>query len=169
VAEDSGQAGERGAGPLVVGLGNGLRGDDAAGLDAARVIRSRAPWLETIELEREPSALLELWPGRAQAIVIDAVAGVEPGRVFRFDGADPLPAEFGAGPSTHLLGLSEVIELGRELDRLPERLDVIGIEGSRFALGAPMTPAVRGAVHTVAAAVLAELGAGDRAAQGSTQ
>ena len=37
--------------------------------------------------------------------------------------------------STHLLGVAEAVELGRELDRLPQRLTVYGIEGERFDVG----------------------------------
>lgn len=149
----------RGRGTLVVGLGNRLRGDDAAGLVAAGMIAERLPSLEVVELEREPSGLLDLWPGVGEAVVIDAVVGIEPGRVHRFDGSVPLPAAFGGGHSTHLLGLPEVIELGRELGRLPGRLLVIGIEGSQFSLGAAMTPAVREAAEAVAVEV-AERGVG---------
>lgn len=151
----------RRAGLLVVGLGNRLRGDDAAGLEAARSLGRRMPSLDVVELEREPTELLDLWPRSAEAVVIDAVAGEEPGRVWHFDGSQPLPAAFGAGHSTHLLGLPEVIELGRELGRLPGRLEVIGIEGSRFSLGAAMTAAVRDAAEAVALDV-AERAIGER-------
>lgn len=137
----------------MVGLGNRLRGDDAAGPEAVRMIRERSASLEVVELEREPSGLLDFWPDRPEVVVIDAVAGAEPGRIWRFDGSRPLPAAFSAGGSTHHFGLPEVIELGRELGRLPDRLQVIGIEGSRFAHGAAMTPAVRGAAEAVAAEV----------------
>jgi hydrogenase maturation protease len=124
------------------------------------MIGERLPFLEAVELEREPSALLDLWPGWEEAVVIDAVAGEEPGRIWRFDGARPLPARFGARQSTHLLGLPEVIELGRELGRLPDRLQVIGIEGSRFTLGAAIAPAVRDAAEAVAVEV-GERGVGE--------
>lgn len=144
-------------GTLVVGLGNRLCGDDAAGLDVARLVAARAPAVDSIELEREPSDLLGLWPRYEAAIVVDAVVGGEPGRVHRFEGGEGLTASFRAGSSTHSLGLAEVIELARELDRLPGRVTVVGIEGSRFALGATMSAAVGAAVETVAAAVLAEL------------
>ncbi len=140
----------------MIGLGNRLRGDDGAGLEAARLIGAAAGGVDVVELEREPSDLLGIWPGYRSALVIDAVAGDEPGRIWRFDGWGELPVSFRAGHSTHSIGLAEVIELARELGRMPERLTVVGIEGSRFALGATMAPAVRCAAATVAAAFLAE-------------
>jgi hydrogenase maturation protease len=50
--------------------------------------------------------------------------------------------------------VAEAIELARELDRLPARLRVYAIEGSDFAAGARLTPAVERAV----AALAGELG-----------
>jgi hydrogenase maturation protease len=141
--------------PLVVGLGNEMRGDDAAGLEVAD--RLAAAGHEAVRCEREPIELIELWAGRRQAIVVDAVAGAEPGRIWRFDGNEELPAALGAGPSTHLLGLAEAIALAISLGRTPPRLRVIGIEGDSFALGTGPSPAVRGAVEEVVASLSGEL------------
>jgi hydrogenase maturation protease len=144
---------------LVIGLGNELRGDDAAGLLVARAIRDRpGAEIETAEHEGEPVALLDLWEGAELVVVADAVgggAGAAAGTVHRFDAGDgPLPALFG-GPSTHALGLAETIELARVLGRLPARLIVFGIEGERFGAGEPPSPAVLEAVEPVAEAAVA--------------
>jgi hydrogenase maturation protease len=145
---------------MLVGLGNRLRGDDGAGPEVARLVRRRAPAVRAIEHEREPTDLLELWPGSPLAIVVDAVAGSRPGRVHRVDACrTPLPAGFGERGSTHLLGLAEVVELGRSLGRLPGRLVVFGIEAQEFSLGAGLSPRVEAAVEAVATAALAELAA----------
>lgn len=144
---------------LFVGIGNPLRGDDAAGLLVARSLRKRGvDGIEVRELEGEPVDLIEAWEGADLVIVADAVSsGGEPGEVRRIDaGSGPLPAAL-AGPSTHALGLSEAIELARSLERLPERLVVYGIEGSRFEAGAERSAAVLAAVERVAEAALAEL------------
>ena len=154
-----------GAETLVIGLGNRLRGDDAAGPEVARLLRERAPEIRAVEHEREPSDLIELWADASLAIVIDAVHGEEPGRIHRVEvGREELRERRSAGASTHALALGEVIELARVLDRLPSRLVVFGIEGTRFDTGADLSPAVRrGAVETVEL-VLAELGEEERAA-----
>jgi hydrogenase maturation protease len=144
---------------LFLGIGNPLRGDDAAGLLAARSLRERgAGGIEVRELEGEPVDLIEAWEGADLVIVADAVAsGGEAGQVRRIDaGAGPLPATL-AGPSTHALGLSEAIELGRALERLPDRLVVYGIEGAQFEPGAERSAAVLAAAEWVADAALAEL------------
>jgi hydrogenase maturation protease len=144
---------------LFIGIGNPLRGDDAAGLLAARSVRQRLDdAVEVLEMEGGPVDLIEAWRGAEQVLVADAVAsGGRPGEVHRVDAvAGPLPAGL-AGPSTHALGLAEAIELGRVLDRLPPRLVVYGIEAARFDAGALCGPVVLAAVRRVAAAAEREL------------
>jgi hydrogenase maturation protease len=107
---------------LLIGLGNELRGDDAAGLLVARAARrQRAAGIGVVEREGEPIDLIGDWERARAVVVADAVdSGGEPGRVYRVDAATgPLPAAF-AGPSTHALGLADAIELARALDRLPD-------------------------------------------------
>jgi hydrogenase maturation protease len=135
---------------VVIGIGNAARGDDAAGLIAARRLGG-------LEHEGDPVGLLDAWAGAGVAVVIDAVrSGAEPGTVHRFDGGrTPLPARLRSSSSTHAIGLAEAIELGRALERLPARLIVYGIEGRCFEAGAPLTPAVAAAVDAVSAAVRA--------------
>ena len=144
---------------LLIGLGNELRGDDAAGLLVARAARGREPvGVDVVERPGEPIDLLDAWEGAEVALVADAVvSGAEPGTVHRVDAAaGPLPAAF-AGTSTHALGLADAIELGRTLERLPPRLVVFGIEGSDFAAGDRAGDAVLAAVQRVARLALAEL------------
>jgi hydrogenase maturation protease len=147
---------------LFVGVGNQLRGDDAAGLLAARSLRAIGPQgVEVRELEGEPAALIEVWEGAGLVLVADAVSsGGEPGEVHRIDaGAGPLPAAF-AGASTHSLGLAEAVELARALERLPPRLVVYGIEAASFEAGAEPAAAVRAAAERVAATAIEELRGG---------
>jgi hydrogenase maturation protease len=148
---------------LFIGIGNPLRGDDAAGLLAARALRARgADDIEVRELEGEPLDLIEAWEGAEAVVVADAVSSRgEPGTLHRVDAvAEPLPAVL-AGPSTHALGLAEAVELGRALGRLPRRLVVFGIEAASFEAGAEPGAAVREAAERAAAAAAGELrGAG---------
>jgi hydrogenase maturation protease len=143
---------------LVAGLGNRLRGDDGAGLEAARLVGERAADILVVEHEREPTDLIELWEGTRVAIVIDALEGDEPGRIRRFEaGRDELPTRLSTSASTHALELAEVVELARSLDRLPDRLVVLGIEGERFETGTGLSPRVERAVGEAAELALAEL------------
>ena len=136
---------------LLIGLGNRMRGDDAAGPEVARLAAEINPRIEALVHEREPSDLLDLWEGKEEVIVVDAIEGPRPGRLHTFDPASgPLPSVFATTASTHVFGLPELVELGRELGRLPAELTVIGIEADDFTLGAPIGAAVRAAVEELA-------------------
>lgn len=133
---------------LVVGVGNTDRGDDAAGILVARALectRSK----ELVDCV----ALLELWDGESEVVVVDAMrSGKAPGTVFRFDvTASELPVR--TSSSTHSFGLAETIELGRALGRLPARLIVLGIEAEELGPGNRLSAAVEQAIAEVAAAI----------------
>ena len=145
---------------VVVGVGNSVRGDDAAGFAVAQRVRSRVPdRVSVLECEQEPTRLLDAWEGADVAVVVDAVlSGGEPGSIHRFDAsADPVPARMFRS-STHAFGIGDAVELGRALGRLPDRVVVFGIEGAEFALGSGLSDPVARAVDDVAGLVIDELG-----------
>jgi hydrogenase maturation protease len=145
---------------LVLGIGNPDRGDDAAGLAVARLLRPLLPpSVEVAQAPGEAADLLARLERCAAAVLVDACAGgAAAGTVRRFDVAlAPLPAE-AFGLSTHGFGLAEAIELARVLGRLPRRCIVYAVAGGSFALGAPLSPPVRAALPGLARRVAAELG-----------
>lgn len=144
----------------LIGVGNRFRRDDAAGLEvAARLRATHPPGCRILEEEGEPATLIESWALVKEALVVDAVSsGAEPGTLHRFDvSREPLPAEL-FRPSTHALGVADAVELARELERLPPRLAVYGIEGESFETGEGLTPAVEATVDALVAELHAELG-----------
>jgi hydrogenase maturation protease len=144
---------------VVIGIGNRYRNDDAAGLEAVRLIRDTAPaGVEVTELEGEPTSLLDAWGDAETVYVVDAVAsGGDPGTVYRFEaGSEPPPAQF-RHRGTHALSVADVLELAHALDRLPRRLIAYGIEGEGFGAGLGLSPEVERAVHDAAGRLLAEL------------
>jgi hydrogenase maturation protease len=146
-------------GVVVIGVGNPVCGDDGAGIEVARRVRARGdPRLRVLELDGEPSRLIDAWAGAKRAVVVDAAAsGSPPGTIRRIDAvAVPLPAGLRTA-STHALGVADAVELARALDRLPSRLVVYGIEGERFGAGDPLSPPVDRAVDELAARILAEV------------
>lgn len=133
---------------LILGYGNDNRSDDAAGLVAARRLRSMG--VDAIEHEGDAMELMDAWSGQSEAIVIDAaVAGAEPGCITVWEAhRTPLPPDrFPC--STHGLGLAEAVELARMLGRLPARLTIYGIEAARFNRGGPLSREVDEAVQRV--------------------
>jgi hydrogenase maturation protease len=144
--------------PLVIGVGNELRGDDGAGIAVARRLRARAD-LDVRELQGEPTGLLDTWEGHDTVVLVDTMrSGVQPGAIRRIDASrTPLPPALGGSTSTHAVGLGEALELARALGRLPRRVVVYAIEGRRFEAGAPMSDAVRSGVDELAEHLLEEV------------
>ena len=144
---------------LVIGLGNELRADDAAGLQVARLLQRRnLPGVQVREFTGDGAEMMEAWAGFPLVIVIDATRPVKrAGTVYRFAGHhQPLPAAW-FNLSTHSFGLAEAVELSRSLQRMPDELIVYGIEGGNFGLGHPVSSAVAASIQSVFEAALAEI------------
>jgi len=144
---------------VVIGVGNPYRRDDAAGLVVAQRLRQEAPSHVTVmELEGEPTALLEVWKDARAVVLIDAVfSGAEAGTIHRLDAqAGAIPQEL-FRYSTHAVSVAEAIELARALGQLPPKLVVYGIEGKDFRAGVGLSPEVEGRLAELTERVLQEL------------
>jgi hydrogenase maturation protease len=149
---------------MVVAIGNRFRGDDAVGPLVLDALRSRLPAdVRVSETDGDASRLVLAWDGAVHCVAIDAVvSGTETGSIHEVDFL-ARSRDVQSASSSHLLGLGEAVELGRALERLPERLSLVGIEGAVFEQGAPMSPSVQSAIEPAAAMVLAMLGVTDDA------
>ncbi|HZS29906.1 MAG TPA: hydrogenase maturation protease [Gaiellaceae bacterium] len=144
---------------VVIGVGNALRGDDAAGVEVVERLNGRVPpGVVVAACDEEPSRLIEAWADADAVVLVDTVAsGERAGTLHRFDaGETPIPART-LRSSTHAIGLAETIELARALGKLPARLVVYGIEGAAFESGASLTPAVEDAVGKLVDTILGDL------------
>ncbi len=141
---------------LVIGIGNALRGDDAAGLEVVRRV-SDEPRIACAAHDGEAIELLERWRDARAVVLVDTVrSGAPAGTVHRLDAStEPLPARLRRA-SSHTIGIGEAIELARTLGRLPERVIVYGVEGARFAAGAQLSPEVARVIDAVAESVARE-------------
>ncbi len=112
----------------IIGIGSPF-GDDAAGLEIARVLAAAAPPnCEVIAVDRPGTALVDLLEDADAAILIDAVqSGAPPGTIheFAFAELDCSAAHF---VSSHDLGVAAAIRLAQKLGRAPSVGRVIGIE-----------------------------------------
>lgn len=144
---------------VVIGVGNRLRGDDAAGPAVADRVRAHAPRSVDVRIcEQEPSRLLDALAGAEVAFIVDAVStGAAPGTLHRFDASSEAVPSRELRSSTHALGVGESLELARALGRLPGRTVVFGIEGSDFLAGGDLSGAVAEGVERAAASVLEEV------------
>jgi hydrogenase maturation protease len=142
----------------IIGLGQSLRGDDAAGLAAVRLWQER--YCENnkqsnvqVELAELPGiGLLSLLEGAGMAILVDAVrSGADAGtiHILSKEHLDAFPNESG---SAHGWGVAETLSLGEKVmpSTMPEKIIVIGIEGVDFSMGNPLSPGVELALPEVA-------------------
>jgi hydrogenase maturation protease len=141
---------------VVIGVGNDLRGDDAAGLEVARSIEPIAG-ARVVMHDGEAVDLLDHWQGADAVVIVDTIrSGAPAGTIHRIDAsAEAIPSPLRRA-SSHTIGVAEAIELGRTLGELPGRVIVYGVEGVRFEAGSEMTDEVRAAVAKLGAAVGAE-------------
>lgn len=134
----------------VIGIGQSLRGDDAAGLAAVRL------WIETyqslrhhpgiqVELAELPgTGLLELLEDASCAVLVDAVSsGAIPGTLHQLT-EDQLDTFSSGSGSAHGWGVAETLALGRQVfpSQLPKKLVLIGIEVGQLFIGENLSPEV---------------------------
>jgi hydrogenase maturation protease len=150
---------QQGAAPetLVIGLGPSLRGDDSAGPLAVarwrerRTTESRPP-VEVVCLEAPGLGLLEVMAGARKVVLVDAVSsGAPPGRVHSIS-AEALAAFKSDSRSAHGWGVGETLALARLVcpERLPEDLNIVGIEIENLDPGQELSPAVAASLDAAA-------------------
>ena len=148
---------------LVLGIGQSLRGDDAAGLESVRLWQAKHPKSAAraqMELSELPGlGLLDLLEGMDVAVIVDAIQTSEPaGTVLRL-GANELASFTPDAGSAHGWGVAETLQLGSSL--YPSvancKVTLIGIVGKNFNPGAGISSEVREALQIAADMVEIEI------------
>ena len=141
---------------LVLGLGNRLLGDDAAGplvVDRLAVAPAARPAVfrdgGTIGL----SLLPEIEDAPAFIAVDAAMFGAEPGTVRVFEGAAMDAQLMGRKRSAHEVALADLMGAAALGGRLPARRALVAVEPGCTALGLEPTPAVAAAIPQLCRAV----------------
>jgi hydrogenase maturation protease len=149
---------------LVLGIGQSLRGDDVAGLEAVRLWQEMYPQtagrVVRVEMSELPGlGLLDLLTGADAAILVDAVkTEAEVGTVIRV-GPEELASFTPDARSAHGWGVAETLQLGRSLypSLAQVRVTLIGIVGEDFGMGAALSPQVRDALADAVEQIEAEV------------
>jgi len=150
---------------MVIGIGQKLRGDDAAGLEA--VLRWRAKYPTTannpavqVEISELPGlGLLDLMQGADGAVLIDAVHSSRPPGSLLHLGLEDLSAFDSNAGSAHGWGVAETLRLGQSLSPALEncRITLIGIEAGQFELGQGLSSEVESALDEAVELIEKEL------------
>jgi len=140
----------------IIGLGNGLRGDDAVGLMAARQLRQKVgDRAEVIEAEMAGVDLIELMKGAHIVMLIDAArSGQSPGTIHRLDAScGPISGQI-FPRSSHAIGTVDALELARVMGTLPATVIVYGVEAGNMEAGQPLSLPVGTALDQVVARIV---------------
>ena len=141
---------------LILGLGNTLLRDEAAGVQALRQLEAQGgiPGALLLDGGTLSFTLAGHIADCSRLIVIDAAAmGTPPGSVRVFEG-DAMDRQLsGRGKSVHEVSLMELLDMARLTDTLPRRRALIGIEPALVDWGDGLTAAVAAAVPGALAAV----------------
>lgn len=148
---------------LVAGIGQSLRGDDAAGLAAVRYWEehfpetAHHPRLRVEYLETPGLNLLELLQAVHSAILVDAMQGGD--TPLRKLTGQELVSFTPDSRSAHGWGVAETLQLGYQLyPNLQEMpLVLIGIEAHDFTLGSPLSPQTQATLPEVARLIQEEV------------
>jgi len=151
---------------LLIGVGQPDRGDDALGLVAlvrlAEILPAcpvvPRPVVQCVAHHGEGLGLIALWEGRGQVVLLDAMdAGQPPGTLLRLtpNSGSKMAKAFRA--SSHTFGVAEAVEMARVLDRLPESLVLLGLQGACWDLGAPLSDPVAAALPALLEAAISSL------------
>jgi hydrogenase maturation protease len=147
----------------VIGCGNLLRGDDAAGPTLVRRLQEQPlpAGVRCIDAGTGGVDVALQMRGVPDVVLVDAcLSGAEPGSLFEVPGEEVEHLPPLAGVNLHAFRWDHAIAFARQLlgDEYPRQVTAYLVEGESFEPGDGLSPAVGEAVETLAALVLARCG-----------
>lgn len=127
----------------VLACGDRARGDDAAGLLAAAMIARRLPGVRVSPVGQLDPGDLATALRTGRCVVVDTVRGVAAGDVVVLTLRALLESASVTPASSHVLPIPAVVALVEALGADLGRGSFVGIGGTTFELGAPLSRAVR--------------------------
>jgi len=145
-------AGLRGRGRIVImGVGNPLKGDDAAGLLCAEALLKGIPAkdrrgvkiLRAYDVPENYTGIIRKFRPTRVIIIDAALAGLKPGDIFVLE-KDKIAIEEISSHKIPLMVLISYLEQSIEC-----KVTVLGIQAKDLSFGAPVSPVIKTAVKTV--------------------
>ena len=147
---------------LVLGLGNVLLADDGVGSAAVTELLDRYEPCDGARVLDGGTLGLSLLPYLDQAnvvILVDAIrANAPPGTFVRLDGDEVAPAVL-TRLSPHQIGVADLLDGARWLDRYPARVILLGLVPESIELAIGLTPRVAGGLPGLVTRVVGEAAA----------
>lgn len=145
---------------LIIGCGNLLRGDDAAGPIVIRRLWELASFEDDVILADGGTSGMDVvfkMRDADRVLIIDAAStGATPGTVYRVPGRELESVPEVSTMGSHDFRWDNAIAVGRWLlgRHMPKHVDVYLIEGEQFGFGDDLSPKVREAVEKLAHRIL---------------
>jgi hydrogenase maturation protease len=128
---------------LVIGYGNTLRGDDAAGVHAAELIAKRHPEITCVYLHQLVPELAEQIAEYDLIFFIDAQKNIT-----KPNARLASPKSETDQPRTHFISPESLLALSQQLyQRLPAEAYVVGIPASQFEFSESLSESTEQAMH----------------------
>jgi hydrogenase maturation protease len=144
---------------LILGLGNPILSDDAAGLQAARQLYELMGGedIDLVEAAVAGMQTVQLLSGYDRAVIIDVVQDeARVGEVWRLDSDD---LEGGSSTCSHGIGLGQALRLARLMDLpVPEEILIYAIAAADTStFGESLTPKLAQALPAIVRRISADL------------
>jgi hydrogenase maturation protease len=147
---------------LVLGLGNVLLEDDGVGAAAVSRLLDRftvPPAVRVLDGGTLGLSLLPYLETADAVILVDAVrTDAAPGNFVRLDGEDVAPA-VATRLSPHQVGVADLLDCARWLERFPSRLVLLGLVPASMNLAVGLSPPVRRSLPELVNRIIGEAGA----------
>jgi len=144
---------------LVLGLGNLLLEDDGVGSAAVALLGDRYVAPDGVRVFDGGTLGLALLPYLEDAdavILVDAVrTDAAPGTFVRLDG-DEVPPAVATRLSPHQVGVADLLDGARWLDRYPRRIVLLGLVPASMELAVGLSPAVQPALADLVERIVGE-------------
>ncbi len=149
----------------VIGIGQTLRGDDAAGIEAVHRWQDAYPLTASrpevaVQCSELPGlGLLDMLEGFDAALIIDAVqTAAAPGTILWLSPGD-LESFTRGSKSAHGWGIAETLQLARQVDpsRLPPHVRLLGIVAQHMDIGEYLSAPLQEALPAISEAIEAEV------------
>jgi hydrogenase maturation protease len=145
---------------VVLGIGNTILTDEAAGVRAAEMLEQRYRVPDNVLVIDGGTSGMEMIEDLSNLdflIVIDVVkTGAAPGTVVKIAG-DEIPVFFRRKLSPHQIALPDVLASLELLDAMPKEIIVLGVEPISLELGMEMTDTVAAKVPLLVEMAASEL------------
>jgi len=135
---------------VVIGIGNPLMGDDGFGVEVVEKLKGKVPnFVELYKYEVLNFQVLNVIENSDVAIIIDVIkSNGNPGDIYVVDFKE-LNRRYGRITSLHDLDIVKIIEVGRFVYNLPEKIVIVGVEPERIEFGIGLSEPVRKVIPKV--------------------